>query len=201
MCPNPFYQIYEGAAYLAGAAAVLRQLRPGPQFRLRLRQRAGRRLGARAADVHLLARQPDRRHADAGRLEAAVRAGRPPRLRDRGRRMLFRDLPRQHARRWARWKRRTQLGRSGGDDPYANLVVFSSLSKRSNVPGMRSGFVAGEPGHHQEVPAVPHLLRRRHVAAGAGRVDRGLGRRNPRAGEPRQVPRKIQPRHAAAATK
>ena len=31
------------------------------------------------------------------------------------------------------------LGRS-----YANLIVFSSLSKRSNVPGMRSGFVAGD---------------------------------------------------------
>ncbi|HNZ56755.1 MAG TPA: succinyldiaminopimelate transaminase [Methylophilaceae bacterium] len=27
---------------------------------------------------------------------------------------------------------------------YKNLVVFSSLSKRSNVPGMRSGFVAGD---------------------------------------------------------
>lgn len=27
---------------------------------------------------------------------------------------------------------------------YTNLVVFSSLSKRSNVPGMRSGFVAGD---------------------------------------------------------
>ncbi len=32
-----------------------------------------------------------------------------------------------------------QLGRE-----YKNLVVFSSLSKRSNVPGMRSGFVAGD---------------------------------------------------------
>jgi len=28
---------------------------------------------------------------------------------------------------------------------YKNLVIFSSLSKRSNVPGMRSGFVAGDP--------------------------------------------------------
>ncbi|HQO16615.1 MAG TPA: succinyldiaminopimelate transaminase [Methylotenera sp.] len=27
---------------------------------------------------------------------------------------------------------------------YKNLVVFSSLSKRSNVPGMRSGFMAGD---------------------------------------------------------
>ena len=33
-----------------------------------------------------------------------------------------------------------QLGR----EDYQNLVVFSSLSKRSNVPGMRSGFVAGD---------------------------------------------------------
>jgi N-succinyldiaminopimelate aminotransferase len=33
-----------------------------------------------------------------------------------------------------------QLGRSD----YRNLVIFSSLSKRSNVPGMRSGFVAGD---------------------------------------------------------
>jgi N-succinyldiaminopimelate aminotransferase len=32
-----------------------------------------------------------------------------------------------------------QLGRS-----FERLVVFSSLSKRSNVPGMRSGFVAGD---------------------------------------------------------
>jgi N-succinyldiaminopimelate aminotransferase len=32
-----------------------------------------------------------------------------------------------------------QLGRD-----YSRLAVFSSLSKRSNVPGMRSGFVAGD---------------------------------------------------------
>src|SRR5690606_7649825 len=33
-----------------------------------------------------------------------------------------------------------QLGRAGAE----RLMVFSSLSKRSNVPGMRSGFVAGD---------------------------------------------------------
>ncbi len=31
-----------------------------------------------------------------------------------------------------------------GRDTYHNLVVFSSLSKRSNLPGLRSGFVAGD---------------------------------------------------------
>ena len=30
------------------------------------------------------------------------------------------------------------------DRSYKNLIIFSSLSKRSNVPGMRSGFVAGD---------------------------------------------------------
>ena len=34
--------------------------------------------------------------------------------------------------------------RTLGRDDYRNLVVFGSLSKRSNVPGMRSGFVAGD---------------------------------------------------------
>src|SRR5262249_60878040 len=33
----------------------------------------------------------------------------------------------------------SRLGRG-----FERLVVFSSLSKRSNVPGMRSGFVAGD---------------------------------------------------------
>jgi N-succinyldiaminopimelate aminotransferase len=33
VCPNPFYQIYEGAALLAGAQTGLRQQRPGAQLR------------------------------------------------------------------------------------------------------------------------------------------------------------------------
>ena len=37
-----------------------------------------------------------------------------------------------------------QAARQLGRDDYKNLIIFSSLSKRSNVPGMRSGFVAGD---------------------------------------------------------
>ena len=33
-----------------------------------------------------------------------------------------------------------------GRDGYPRLIAFSSLSKRSNVPGMRTGFVAGDAG-------------------------------------------------------
>ncbi len=37
-----------------------------------------------------------------------------------------------------------EAARKLGRDDYRNLLMFSSLSKRSNVPGMRSGFVAGD---------------------------------------------------------
>ncbi len=32
----------------------------------------------------------------------------------------------------------------GGEDPFRNVIVFHSLSKRSNLPGLRSGLVAGD---------------------------------------------------------
>ncbi|MBL0901198.1 MAG: aminotransferase class I/II-fold pyridoxal phosphate-dependent enzyme [Reyranella sp.] len=37
------------------------------------------------------------------------------------------------------------IDQTGGKDPFRNLVVFHSLSKRSNAAGLRSGFVAGDP--------------------------------------------------------
>ena len=37
-----------------------------------------------------------------------------------------------------------QAAAAAGYDDYARCVVFHSLSKRSNLPGMRSGFVAGD---------------------------------------------------------
>jgi len=49
--------------------------------------------------------------------------------------IYFRDTPPLGALQAA-----TQLGRTD----FKNLVMFSSLSKRSNVPGMRSGFCAGD---------------------------------------------------------
>jgi len=37
-----------------------------------------------------------------------------------------------------------QAAASSGNTDYTNCIVFHSLSKRSNLPGMRSGFVAGD---------------------------------------------------------
>ncbi len=36
------------------------------------------------------------------------------------------------------------LGTAEGGDPFANIVVFHSLSKRSSAAGLRSGFIAGD---------------------------------------------------------
>ncbi len=38
-----------------------------------------------------------------------------------------------------------EIDETGGRDPFRNLTVFHSLSKRSNAAGLRSGFVAGDP--------------------------------------------------------
>src|SRR5580658_1078188 len=38
-----------------------------------------------------------------------------------------------------------QAGVAAGHDRFQRCVVFHSLSKRSSVPGLRSGFVAGDP--------------------------------------------------------
>ncbi|MCW5735459.1 MAG: aminotransferase class I/II-fold pyridoxal phosphate-dependent enzyme [Enhydrobacter sp.] len=38
-----------------------------------------------------------------------------------------------------------EIDETGGKDPFRNLAVFHSLSKRSNAAGLRSGFVAGDP--------------------------------------------------------
>jgi N-succinyldiaminopimelate aminotransferase len=144
MCPNPFYQIYEGATYLAGAAPWFVNSEPSrnfasdyssvpdevwPRVQLLYVCSPGNPTGATLSldDWRVLFALADRYGfviaADECYSEIYHGATAP-----------LGALEAAH-----------QLGRSGGQRPYANLVVFSSLSKRSNVPGMRSGFVAGDP--------------------------------------------------------
>jgi N-succinyldiaminopimelate aminotransferase len=71
---------------------------------------------------------------------SAVRAERPPRLRDRQRRVLLGDLLPRRAAAGRRCRRRARSAATTS----ATWWCLTSLSKRSNVPGMRSGFVAGD---------------------------------------------------------
>ena len=181
VCPNPFYQIYEGAALLAGAEPYYAPSDPARNFAVDWDSVPAEVWAQHAAAVRLLARQPHRRRDAAGRMEKAVRAVGPPRLRDRLGRVLQRDL----------LPRRAAAGRAGGGGASwaapisAGWCAFTSLSKRSNVPGMRSGFVAGDAALHQAVPAVSHLPRQRDEPDRAGGQHRRLERRGARGRQPR----------------
>jgi N-succinyldiaminopimelate aminotransferase len=139
VCPNPFYQIYEGAALLAGAQAYFVNSDPARNF---------------AADWTAV---PDSVWANTQLLyvcspgnptgavmplsewqmlfELSERHGFVIASDECYSEIYFRDEPPLGSLEAAQ-----QLGR--GD--FKNLIAFTSLSKRSNVPGMRSGFVAGD---------------------------------------------------------
>lgn len=137
--PNPFYQIYEGAAFLAGAE---------PYF-LNTTPENGHAMDFSSVPDEILART---------QLVYVCSPGNPS-----GKVMSL-----------AQWETIFELSSKYGfiiaadecyseiyfneNNPplgalqaahklgrdYTNLIIFSSLSKRSNVPGMRSGFVAGD---------------------------------------------------------
>lgn len=140
VCPNPFYQIYEGAALLAGATPHYLNSLPGNGYAFdfgQLPDATWRRTqliyvcspGNPTGYVMPLA-EWERLFALSDRYgfviasdecysEIYFEEGRPP---------------------LGALQAAQQLGRKG----YPRLVMFSSLSKRSNVPGMRSGFAAGD---------------------------------------------------------
>ena len=138
--PNPSYQIYEGGALLAGA--LPRYLNSLPERRFRPDYQ---RLSAQDWDRAqlLFTCSPDN---PTGRVMSLEDWRELFELSDRHGFVIasdecYSEIYFDEA--------RPPLGalaaaRALGRDDYRNLVVFGSLSKRSNVPGMRSGFVAGD---------------------------------------------------------
>jgi N-succinyldiaminopimelate aminotransferase len=139
VCPNPFYQIYEGAALLAGAQVAYVNSDPSRNFaadwasvpadvwartQLLYVCSPGNPTGAvmpldewqklfELSDRHGFVIASDECYSE----------------------IYFRDEPPLGSLEAA-----TRLGRKD----FRRLIAFTSLSKRSNVPGMRSGFVAGD---------------------------------------------------------
>jgi N-succinyldiaminopimelate aminotransferase len=135
VCPNPFYQIYEGAAFLSGAQPYFVPSDPARNFAQDW-DSVPERVGAHPAAVCLLTRQPHRRGHAAVRMEESCLTERPLWFCDRLGRVLQRDLLSATSRRWAGWKPPPSwAGRIS-----KICCLLTSLSKRSNVPGMRSGF-------------------------------------------------------------
>jgi N-succinyldiaminopimelate aminotransferase len=138
--PNPFYQIYEGAALLAGATPYYLNTLPSHGYRMDFSTVPEDTL-RRTQLVYVCSPGNPTGHVmslDAWRELFA--------LSDRYGFVIAADecyseiyFDEAHPPLGA-LDAAQQLGRND----FLNLVVFSSLSKRSNVPGMRSGFVAGD---------------------------------------------------------
>ena len=157
VCPNPFYQIYEGAALLACAAPHFLNIMPQNSFKLDFGQ-LEESVWRRAQLVYVCS--PGN---PCGSVMAINEWEELFRLSDKYGFVIASDECYSEL----YFDERTpslggleaaqRLGRSG----YPRLIVFNSLSKRSNVPGMRSGFVAG--GH--AIIEKFHLYRTYHGCA------------------------------------
>ncbi len=139
ICPNPFYQIYEGAALLAGAQPYFVAADPARNFAQDW-DSVPDAVWARAQLLFVCS--PGN---PAGAVMPLSEWARLFALSDRFgfviasdecySEIYFRDEPPLGGLEAA-----AKLGRAD----FRNLVAFTSLSKRSNVPGLRSGFVAGD---------------------------------------------------------
>ena len=140
VCPNPFYQIYEGAALLAGAAPYFVNTSAANGF-VADYEAVPEAIWQRTQLLY--ACSPSN---PTGRVMALDEWRRLFELSDRYGFVIASDecyselyfdesQPPLGA---------LQAANRLGRPDFARLVVFSSLSKRSNVPGMRSGFVAGD---------------------------------------------------------
>lgn len=139
VCPNPFYQIYEGAALLAGAQAFYAPSDPALNFNVDW--------GKVPEEVWkntqlLFVCSPGNPTGSVMPLEdwktlfeLSDRYGFVIASDECYSEIYFRKEPPLGG-----LEASYKLGRTD----YKNLVAFTSLSKRSNVPGMRSGFVAGD---------------------------------------------------------
>ena len=140
VCPNPFYQIYEGAAVLAGAAPVFLSASAQTGFK---------------PDYRALPEETWRNVQLVYACSPANPSGAVMTLEDW--RVLF-ELSDRHGFVIASDECYSELYYDEAAPPigalqaahklgrihFPRLVAFSSLSKRSNAPGMRSGFVAGD---------------------------------------------------------
>lgn len=138
VCPNPFYQIYEGAAVLAGATPYFLNTLPEDNFALNFAQ-LPEEVWQRTQLIYVCSPgNPTGRVIPLAEwqtlFEMSDRYGFVIASDECYSEIYFDDAP------LGALQAAQQLGRCD----YKNLVVFSSLSKRSNVPGMRSGFVAGD---------------------------------------------------------
>lgn len=141
--PNPFYQIYEGAAFLAGAEPYFLNTLPHEN------PKHNHTMDFASVPVDVLKRT---------QLVFVCSPGNPSgKVMDLSQWKTIFELSDQYGFVIAADECYSEIYFDESKPPlgalqaahllgrdFKNLVIFSSLSKRSNVPGMRSGFVAGD---------------------------------------------------------
>jgi len=140
LTPNPFYQIYEGAALLAGAEAYCVNADPA-RGHAHAWDEVPQNVWQRTQLVYVCS--PDN---PTGRVTDTATWQQLFALADQHDFVIAADEC--YSEIYAD-EARPPLGalaaaQACGCDDFARLVVFGSLSKRSNAPGLRSGFVAGD---------------------------------------------------------
>lgn len=140
LSPNPFYQIYEGAALLAGAQPVFLNHLPGNDF-LSAFDTIAESTWKRIQLAYVCS--PDN---PTGKVLCLDEWKHLFALADRYGFVIASDecYSEIYFDETSPPLGVLQAARSLGRDDYRGIVMFSSLSKRSNVPGLRSGFVAGD---------------------------------------------------------
>lgn len=138
LIPNPYYFSYAAAAAGAQAQAVYLEARPELGFLPDLAAIDPELLDRTVAMYLASPSNPEGAVADVGYLESAIGLARDHDF------LLFADECYSEI-----WTEMAPAGaletaqRAFGD--FRNVIVFQSLSKRSNLPGLRSGFCAGDP--------------------------------------------------------
>lgn len=140
LMPNPFYQIYEGAALLAGAGTHYVNADPARGFALAW-DTVPAEVWARTQLVYVCS--PDN---PTGRVMRQEEWSQLFALADRHGFVIASDECYSEIYPDEAVPPLSALGaaRADGRDDYRGIVVFGSLSKRSNAPGLRSGYVAGD---------------------------------------------------------
>jgi N-succinyldiaminopimelate aminotransferase len=135
--PNPFYQIYEGAAFLAGAEPYFLNTLPENNHAMDFASVPADILSRTQLVYVCSPGNPSGKVMNLAQwkelFELSDKYGFVIAADECYAEIYFAEPP------LGALQAACLLGRS-----HANLIMFSSLSKRSNVPGMRSGFVAGD---------------------------------------------------------
>ncbi len=140
LIPNPFYQVYAAAALAARMQPVYLEARRKNGFLPDLdRLEEKEELLARTSVLYLCSpSNPQGAIASRAYLEQAIRLARRHDF------MIFADECYSEIYFGDRPPGLLQVAEAMSGD-FSHVVAFNSLSKRSNLPGLRSGFIAGDP--------------------------------------------------------